>query len=74
MDRYNKIYFILWLLFSMLVLSVTSVTRLGGLAGVLDPLMTENSVGLSFIIFLLVSELLGFLLASFTISRTSWNT
>lgn len=74
MEKYNKTYFVAWILLSALVLSVALVTVLDDVAGLLDPLMTEDSAGLSFITLFFASEILGFVLASLVVSRLPWNT
>lgn len=73
MEKYNKTYCAVWILLSALVFSITLVTVLDDVAGVLDPLMDEDSFGLSFIILFFASEVLGFILASMIVNRLPWN-
>jgi len=74
MEKYNKTYFAVWILLSALVLSITFVTVLDDVEGLLDPLMAEDSVGLSLIILFFASEILGFILASLVIDHLPLNT
>jgi hypothetical protein len=73
MEKFNKTYFAVWILLSALVLSVALVTMLDDIAGLLDPLMAEDSVGLSFIVLFFASEILGFILASLVIDHLPLN-
>jgi hypothetical protein len=73
MEKYNRVYFALWALFSVAVLFITLVSLLNRLGEWLD------NISLSFILLILFSELLGFGLASLAINRmfanihTPWN-
>jgi len=66
MEKYNKVYFLLWLLFSAVTLSFMFVFVVNELGEILD------NVGLSFILLFLTSEVIGFILASLTIDRIPW--
>lgn len=66
MEKYNKVYFTLWLLFSAATLSLTLVLVVNELGEVLD------NVAISFILLLFASEVIGFILASSVIDRIPW--
>jgi hypothetical protein len=66
MEKYNKVYFSLWLLFSAVTLSFMFVFVVNELGEILD------DVALSFFLLFFTSEVIGFMLASLTIDRISW--
>ena len=70
MEKYNKVYLLLWLLFSVVTLSFMLVFVLSALAEMLD----EATVTLSFFLLFLTSEVIGFAIASLVIDRISWLT
>jgi hypothetical protein len=70
MEKYNKVYLVLWLLFSAVTLSFMLVFVLNALAEMLD----EATVTLSFFLLFLTSEIIGFAIASLAIDRISWLT
>jgi hypothetical protein len=76
MERYNKVYFAIWLLFTAITLAFTIVFVLNNLAGMLDVDETFESEGLalSFFLLFLASEVIGFILATSTIDRIPWLT
>jgi len=70
MEKYNKVYLILWLLFSAVTLSFMLTFILSVLAEMLD----EATVTLSFFLLFFTSEIIGFAIASLVIDRISWLT
>jgi inner membrane protein involved in colicin E2 resistance len=74
MEKYNKMYLALWLLFSAITLAFLSVFVLSSLGGILE--VDENLEGeglvLSFFLLFFISEIVGFILARSTIDRASW--
>jgi hypothetical protein len=66
MEKYNKVYLALWLLFSAIILSFMLTFALGELAEILD------NVTLSFFLLFLTSDVIGFIFASLIIDRISW--
>lgn len=66
MEKYNKVYLLLWFLFSAAILSLTAVFVLTQLAEILD------NVGLAFFLLIFTSEIIGVILASLTIDRIPW--
>ncbi len=70
MEKYNKIYLILWLLFSAVTLSFMLVFVFSVLAEMLD----EATVTLSFFLLFFTSEIIGFAIASLVIDRIPWLT
>jgi hypothetical protein len=70
MEKYNKVYLVLWLLFSAVTLSFMLVFVLSALSEILD----EANVTLSFFLLFLTSEIIGFAIASLAIDRISWLT
>jgi hypothetical protein len=65
MEKYNKIYFVVWLLFSAIALSFMVIFVLSELGEILD------NVALSFFLLFLTSEIVGFIFASLTINHIS---
>jgi glucan phosphoethanolaminetransferase (alkaline phosphatase superfamily) len=63
MEKYNRVYFALWALFSVMVFFITLVSVLNQLGEWVD------NIFLSFFLLILFSELLGFGLASLVINR-----
>jgi hypothetical protein len=73
MEKYNKVYLALWLLFSAIVLLFMLVFLLGQLAETLDSEILENAgLALSFLLLFVASEIVGFVLATLAIDRISW--
>jgi hypothetical protein len=70
MEKYNKVYFILWLLFSAVTLSFMFAFVLSALGEILD----EATVTLSFFLLFFASEIIGLAIASLVIDRVSWLT
>jgi hypothetical protein len=70
MEKYNKVYFALWLLFSAATLSFMMVFVLSTLTEMFD----EGIVTMSFFLMLFASEVIGFAIASLVIDRVSWLT
>ena len=66
MEKYNKIYLALWLLFSVITLSFMLTFVLSELGEILD------NVALAFFLSFFISEILGFVFASLVIDRVSW--
>jgi hypothetical protein len=66
MEKYNKVYALLWLLFSALTLSFMSILVVNELGEILD------NIGLSFFLLFITSEVIGFILASLAIDRIPW--
>jgi hypothetical protein len=66
MEKYNKVYLLLWFLFSAATLSFTVVFVVNQLAEILD------NVGLAFFLLVFTSEVIGAILASLTIDRIPW--
>lgn len=65
MEKYNKVYFAVWLLFSAITLSLMVTFVLSELGEILD------NMALSFFLLFLTSEIVGFIFASLTISHIS---
>ena len=76
MERYNKTYFAIWLLLTVITLAFTIVFVLNNLAGMLDvdEAFESEGLALSFFLLFLVSEVIGFILATLTIDRIPWLT
>jgi len=70
MEKCNKVYLVLWLLFSAVTLPFMLVFVLNTLAEMLD----EVTVTLSFFLLFLTSEIIGFAIANLVIDRISWLT
>lgn len=70
MEKYNKVYFLLWLLFSVVVL-VLSMLVLNNVEVMieLDENLENEGLVLSFILMILISEVIGAVLARSTIDR-----
>ena len=66
MEKYNKVYIALWLLFSAIILSIMLTFVHGELGEMLD---NDN---LSFFLLFFISDIVGFIFASLTIDRISW--
>jgi hypothetical protein len=65
MEKYNKVYFAVWLLFSAITLSLMVAFVLSELGEILD------NMALSFFLLFLTSEVVGFIFASLTINHMS---
>jgi len=74
MERYNKVYFALWLLFIAVTLAFTIMFVHNNLAGMLevDELIENEGLALSFLLLSLSSAVVGFILATLTIDRIPW--
>ena len=74
MERYNKVYFALWLLFIAVTLAFTIMFVHNNLAGMLevDELIENEGLALSFLLLFLTSAVVGFILATLTIGRIPW--
>jgi inner membrane protein involved in colicin E2 resistance len=74
MEKYNKVYVSLWLLFSAITLAFMLMFVLNSLAGMIeaDETVENEGLALSFLLLLFTSEVIGFILASLTIDRIPW--
>jgi hypothetical protein len=74
MEKYNKVYLALWLLFSAITLAFMIVFALNNLAGMIevDETVENEGLALSFLLLFFASEVIGFILATLTIDRISW--
>ena len=74
MERYNKVYFALWLLFIAVTFAFTIVFALNNLAGIIevDESIENEGLALSFFLLFLTSIIVGFILATLTIDRIPW--
>ncbi|HVP93381.1 MAG TPA: hypothetical protein VMS94_06555 [Acidobacteriota bacterium] len=63
MEKYNKVYVALWLLFSAIILSFTLAFVHGELGEILD------NDALSFFLLFFISDIVGFIFASLAIDR-----
>jgi len=74
MEKYNKVYLAVWLLFSAITLAFMIMFVLNNLAVMFD--VDENveneGLGLSFLLLFFTSEVIGFILATLTIDRIPW--
>lgn len=66
MEKYNLVYFALWLLFSAITLSFMLTLVLSELGEMLD------SDALSFFLLFFASDVIGFIFASLAIDHISW--
>jgi hypothetical protein len=66
MEKYNKVYVALWLLFSAITLSFMLTFVLSDLGEILD------NDALSFFLLFFTSDVIGFIFASLVIDRISW--
>jgi hypothetical protein len=73
MEKYNKVYLALWLLFSVTTLAFMLMFVLNNLGGMieLDENLENEGLVLSFFLLFFTSEVTGFILASSTIDRIS---
>jgi len=73
-EKYNKLYLALWLLFSAAVFTLMAVSLLDSLSQALqvDESVENEGLGLSFLLLFFASEIVGFVLATLTIHRISW--
>jgi hypothetical protein len=76
MEKYNKVYFGLWLLFIAITLAFTIISVHNNLAGMLevDEMLENEGLALSFLLLFLTSVIVGFILATLTIDRVPWLT
>jgi len=76
MEKYNKVYFGLWLLFIGVTLAFTMMFVHNSLAGMLDvdEIVENEGLALSFLLLFLTSEVVGLILATLTIDRIPWLT
>jgi len=74
MEKYNKVYFALWLLFSAITLTVMATALLNSMAAMieLDEVLVDEGLALSFLLLFFISEIIGVILASLTIDRIPW--
>jgi hypothetical protein len=66
MEKYNKVYVVLWLLFSAIILSFMLTFVLNELGEMLD------NEALSFFLLFFTSDVIGFIFASLAIDHISW--
>jgi hypothetical protein len=66
MEKYNKVYVALWLLFSAIILSFMLTLVHGKLGEMLD------NDALSFFLLFFTSDIVGFIFASLAIDHISW--
>lgn len=66
MEKYNKVYVALWLLFSAIILSFMLTFVHGELGEMLD------NDALSFFLLFFTSDIVGFIFASLAINHISW--
>jgi len=71
MEKYNKVYFALWVLLSALTLALLTVLILNSMAPLfeLDEDLVGEGIALSFLLLLFMSEIIGAGLATFVINR-----
>jgi len=74
MEKYNKVYLALWLLFSAIMLAVMAAVLLNSMAVMidLDEVLEDEGLALSFLLLFFISEVIGVILASLTIDRIPW--
>jgi hypothetical protein len=74
MEKYNKVYLALWLLFSAITLAVMATVLLNSMAVMLDldEVLVDEGLALSFLLLFFISEIIGVILASLTIDRIPW--
>jgi hypothetical protein len=73
-EKYNKVYFALWLLFSAITLGVMATVLLNSMAVMidLDEVLADEGLALSFLLLFFISEIIGAVLATITINRIPW--
>jgi len=74
MEKYNKVYLALWLLFSAITLAVMATVLLNSMAVLidLDEVLVDEGLAVSFFLLFFVSEIIGAVLATLTIDRIPW--
>jgi len=74
MERYNKVYLALWLLFSAVTLAVMTTFVLNNLAGMIevDEMLENEGLALSFLLLFFTSMVIGVILATLAIDRIPW--
>ena len=74
MEKYNKVYLALWLLFSAITLAVMATVLLNSMAVMidLDEVLVDEGLAVSFLLLFFISEIIGVILASLTIDRIPW--
>jgi hypothetical protein len=74
MEKYNKVYLALWLLFFAITLAFMIVFVLSNLAGMIevDENIANEGLALSFLLLFFASEVIGVILATLTIDHISW--
>jgi len=74
MEKYNKVYLALWLLFSAITLAVMATVLLNSMAVMieLDEVLVDEGLAVSFLLMFFVSEIIGVALATLTIDRIPW--
>ncbi len=75
MERYNKIFLAFWVFLSAVILAFLAVFVLGSLPPIFDveESLEGESLAVSFLLFFLLSEVIGFLLARAAIERVGWS-
>jgi hypothetical protein len=73
-ERYNKVLFGLWVLFSAVTFAILVMLVLNSMAALLelDEMLVDEGVAMSFLLLFFVSEIVGAILASKTIDRVPW--
>jgi hypothetical protein len=73
-ERYNRVYLLLWLLFSAATLALMVTLVLNSLAPMLDfdEALLDEGVAVSFLLLFFISEVIGAILATVTIDRIPW--
>jgi hypothetical protein len=74
MEKYNKVYLALWLLFSAITLAVMATVLLNSMAVMidLDEVLVDEGLAVSFFLLFFISEIIGAVLATLTIDRIPW--
>jgi hypothetical protein len=74
MERYNKVYLALWLLFFAITLAVMTAFVLNSLAGMIevDEMLENEGLALSFLLLVFASIAIGAILATSAIDRIPW--
>jgi inner membrane protein involved in colicin E2 resistance len=74
MEKYNKVYLALWLLFIAITFALMVTFVLNSLAVMidLDEVLEGEGLALSFLLLFFISEVVGVTLASLTIDRIPW--
>ncbi len=74
MERYNKIFLAFWVLLSAVIFAFLGAFVLGSLPPIFDveESLEGESLAVSFLLFFLLSEVIGFLLARTAVERIGW--